>query len=254
MEERLYKAPLASPTNQSNYIMDVLPGYMLNKDAVDHVSNMKKLKAEDETSKTTKFTLNKLEPVLESSQKDQQQAGQQTAYDGLSASIKYSLGLASIMNKYNISTTSDIVDYKNNDIFIKTKKQQQQQHGQTNTLIFVNKKERERGGLQETDMLSELIRLNIKPTNYIMSKNIRLTNNETVTKVEEDEDPNDRLKHVVFKNSQVERKKRLFELMTDFEDLNYTQNILQPSLFEREEEDNKLVKKIESKDEKAGRS
>ena len=157
------------------------------------------------------------------------------------------------MNKYNISTTSDIADYKNNDIFIKTKKQQQQ-HGQTNTLIFVNKKERERGGLQETDMLSELIRLNIKPTNYIMSKNIRLTNNETVTKVEEDEDPNDRLKHVVFKNSQVERKKRLFELMTDFEDLNYTQNILQPSLFEREEEDNKLVKKIEGKDEKAGRS
>lgn len=75
MEERLYKAPLASPTNQSNYIMDVLPGYMLNKDAVDHVSNMKKSKAEDETSKTTKFTLNKLEPMQESSQKDQQQAG-----------------------------------------------------------------------------------------------------------------------------------------------------------------------------------
>lgn len=63
-----------------------------------------------------------------------------------------------------------------------------------------------------------------------------------------DED-NNRLKHIVFKNSQVERKKKLFEIMGDFENLSYTKDILQPSLFEREEEE-KPTKKKDAKDQK----
>lgn len=64
-------------------------------------------------------------------------------YDAFASSIKYSLGLASIMNKYNISSTNEMTDYKSTEVFIKTKKAKDQD--QANTLIFVNKRERAAG-------------------------------------------------------------------------------------------------------------
>ena len=64
-------------------------------------------------------------------------------YDSFASSIKYSLGLASIMNKYNISSTNEMSDYKSNEIFIKTKKASEADGG-TNTLIFVNKRDKDK--------------------------------------------------------------------------------------------------------------
>lgn len=65
------------------------------------------------------------------------------SYDAFASSIKYSLGLASIMNKYNISSTNEMAEYKSNDIFIKTKKANDVDGG-TNTLIFVNRKDKDK--------------------------------------------------------------------------------------------------------------
>jgi hypothetical protein len=36
--------------------------------------------------------------------------------------IQYSMGVANIMNKYNLSSTSDIKKYNNKNVSIKTKK------------------------------------------------------------------------------------------------------------------------------------
>lgn len=51
------------------------------------------------------------------------------------------------MNKYNMTSTNEIEDYKNNEIFIKTKKDEDNAQA-TNTLIFVNKKQQSKGKLE----------------------------------------------------------------------------------------------------------
>lgn len=51
IDNMLYKASLGSPQRQKNAIMDVLPDYMLNKEALHHAELMKR-KKEDKKSDT----------------------------------------------------------------------------------------------------------------------------------------------------------------------------------------------------------
>lgn len=143
LENKFYKEPIGSPERNENIIMDVLPDYMLNKAAYQHTEEIKQRK------------VSKQEQMLQSEadysgrhQGIEKSTAQPTDphYDAFASSIKYSLGLASIMNKYNISSTNEMTDYKNNDIFIKTKKADEHDQA-TNTLIFVNRKEKDHSKL-----------------------------------------------------------------------------------------------------------
>jgi len=299
MDEKLYKVPLASPTRQEHLVMDVLPDYMLNKEAMKHAEIIKNQKQEDKPIKEIEKKEDKDKQNLqELDGQSPNKGGPGGQYDAFAASIKYSLGLASIMNKYNIASTNDIADYKNNDIFIKTKKgqpllksqfppinsQQADKTGNvntssnqnqaqsklgtttqaiqderiTNTLIFVQKRDRELDNGDDKDLMSTLVSLNIKPTNYILSKHkIDLHNtgtgqskNENLPKINEQE----KHKYVAFKNTQVEGKKKLFEELIEFENVNYTNSILKSGLFEREEEETTGNKKKGQSDKKGDRS
>lgn len=68
-------------------------------------------------------------------------------------------------------------DLRNNNIYIKTKKHED---ATTNTLIFVQKKEAEEEGNVDRDMLSTLVGMNVKPTDYLLSKNVNLNFKENM--------------------------------------------------------------------------
>lgn len=94
---------------------------------------------------------------------------------------------------------------------------------------------------QEKDMLTTLVGLNIKPTAYIMSKELRL--NEELEKAANEgqaaefTDPtHDRLKLITQKNEIGERKRKLYELESHANPETYTKMLLVDDLFEKEEE------------------
>jgi murein L,D-transpeptidase YafK len=85
--------------------------------------------------------------------------------------IQYSMGVANIMNKYNLSSTSDIKKYKNKNVSIKTKKKRDAKGVYNETLIFVQKKEAKRTlefMKQKKEMLSSLATAEVQPTLFLL--------------------------------------------------------------------------------------
>ena len=114
-------------------------------------------------------------------------------YDAFAESIRHSLGLASIMNKYNLTSTSDIKEYKNKDICIKTqkidknepkmktikeaenenfkkKRTRMNQEADANTLIFVKKRNKVNRAVYEKDYMSEIVNRGMRPMDFLLSK------------------------------------------------------------------------------------
>lgn len=97
--------------------------------------------------------------------------------------IKYSMGLANIMNRYNMTTTHDIDKYNNKNISIKTQKKEDKVGAYNETLIFVQKQpKREEVNHTETkkskkidwsylknieEMLGPIVDADLQPTEYL---------------------------------------------------------------------------------------
>ena len=280
LESRVFNLPAASAHGNSEGLTNILPEYMLNPQAKQHENNLQ-LRYSEAPSIIQK-------PAVSGSQHENPTSSVGgTNYDGFSASIKYSLGLASIMNKYNIGSTNDIAEYKNNNIFIKTKKTgdeprrpsvaapstvtqkqngvklppidqkdklslastnpaqaQANSAGVTNTLIFVQKKEKLKSVYSdERDLLSTLVSLNIRPTQYFLSS-LDLQHLEGEQKPEAvAEDPNQRLKHVMLGTEKETKRKKLYQLVDLPETPEYARDLLDAAFAEREHEDAKGIKK-----------
>lgn len=108
-------------------------------------------------------------------------------------------------------------------------------------------------------MLSTLVLMNIKPTAYIMSKNMKIDEDMIGQHGEvnegEDIDPShQRMRQIAMKNEKSDAKRRLFDLDFVSHTETYTKSILVDELFEREEDqaaDN--LKRRDAKDQKAPR-
>ena len=115
---------------------------MWDKDGKEHLKkhlHYKKLRDKGgETSQDEKgeFTDDKSHTELQANDKTQMDLN----YDN----IQYSMGVANIMNKYNFSSTSDIKNYNNKNVSIKSKKKTDGKGVYNETLIFVQKKEAKR--------------------------------------------------------------------------------------------------------------
>jgi murein L,D-transpeptidase YafK len=75
------------------------------------------------------------------------------------------------MNKYNLSSTSDIKKYNNKNVSIKTKKKRDVKGVYNETLIFVQKKEAKRTlefMKQKKEMLSSLATAEVQPTLFLL--------------------------------------------------------------------------------------
>jgi hypothetical protein len=281
LESRVFNLPAASAHGNSEGLTKILPEYMLNPQAKQHETNLQQRYSELPLSQKQNNSLAHTENL------PPQVAG--TNYDGFSASIKYSLGLASIMNKYNIGSTNDIAEYKNNNIFIKTKKTNDEpkrplsgsnsivshksngirlppidgkeksispglnpalpqlnlaQAGVTNTLIFVQKKEKPKSiYMEDRDLLSTLISMNVRPTQYFLSS-VDLQHLEGEQKQEmAAEDPNQRLKHVMLGTDKEKKRKKLYQLADVPENPEYARDLLDAAFAEREHEEAKGIKK-----------
>ena len=106
-------------------------------------------------------------------------------------------------------------------------------------------------------MLSTLVSMNIKPTAYIMSKDINLNNDLEKLGANNQEfiaDPaQERLKLIALRNAASDKKKKLLEIEPVGYDQTYTKTILTKDIFEKEEEQD-TGKKREGKDKKDGGS
>lgn len=278
LESRVFNLPAASAHGNSEGLTNILPEYMLNPLAKQHEKDLQQRYSE--TGTILPKALNGAAP-----NENVTSALTGTNYDGFSASIKYSLGLASIMNKYNIGSTNDIAEYKNNNIFIKTKKNpdepkrppsasqsvapqkpngvklppiepkdrpsssikssqaQPNNPGATNTLIFVQKKEKPKSVYSdEKDLLSTLVSLNIRPTQYFLSS-IDVKELEGEQKPEKlAEDPNLRLKHVMLGADKEAKRKNLYQLIDPPQKAEYASDLLDHAFAEREPDEAKDLK------------
>lgn len=106
---------------------------------------------------------------------------------------------------------------------------------------------------QEKDMLSTLVSMNIRPTAYIMSKNINLLDEQEKGNAQDIiQDPNqERLKQIALKNAASEKKRRLFDIEPAAYDQTYTKTVLTKDIFEKEE-DPDVGKKKEKDRKEAG--
>ena len=240
IDEKLYKMVLDSPNHHEDIFKGVLPDYMLDREALDHAHMLTNKRKQQLTG-----LVKKVEGVPKQEEEPEKQGNPPEAVENAQVS-KYSKGLATAtaMNKYNIKTTNEIENYNIQDMFIKISATKDE-NKQANTLIFFNLKEKKEGPSPERDHLSNLISLKIKPTNYILSKEMKLTDNQ----LGEDEivnpksDPNERLNFLLSKNLKSEQRKKLMEVSEFREDCTYEKLILDPSLFEKNEDDGNVQKR-----------
>jgi hypothetical protein len=144
--------------------------------------------------------------------------------------IQYSMGVANIMNKYNLSSTSDIKKYNNKNVSIKTKKKRDGKGVYNETLIFVQKKEAKRTlefMKEQKEMLSSLATAGVQPTLYLLEdieqddvgEKIQFSNKTSKGKFNVDHDDN-----FLYKNAQSGKKmfKRDIFRLAEPSETNYT--------------------------------
>lgn len=154
---------------------------MWNQKAVDHLKKQQNRKQEQSEEFAPVI------PDIKSLTKPEQPKEKNEEYDAFAESIRHSLGLASIMNKYNLTQTSDMKEYKHKDICVKTqkikkdendptkggakkKKHRMGQDGENNTLVFVKKRNKLNRAVYEKDYMSEIVDRGMRPMDFLMSK------------------------------------------------------------------------------------
>ena len=140
------------------------------------------------------------------------------------------MGVANIMNKYNFSSTSDMKNYNNKNVSIKSKKKTDGKGVYNETLIFVQKKEAKRtlANLnRKKEMLSSLTTAEVQPTLFLLedieqvdvNDKIQFTKKTSKGKLNMDHDDN-----FLYKNAQGGKKafKRDVFRLTEPSETNYT--------------------------------
>lgn len=132
-----------SPKCHQNDIADALPDFMWDQKGKDHLQkhlDYKKLGKDSDDNESANVSKN-FDQNLKDNKED----------DPNEKNVKQSMGLANIMNKYNMTTTNDIKRYGNKNISIKTKKKADEMGEYNETLIFVQKINKNPNGVSETD-------------------------------------------------------------------------------------------------------
>lgn len=103
-------------------------------------------------------------------------------------------------------------------------------------------------------MLSTLVSMNIKPTAYIMSKDLKLDDDMIRQHADanegEDIDPShQRLRQIAMKNNRSDARRRIFDIDYGSHNETYTRSILVDDLFEKDEDHaNDNLKRRDGKD------
>ena len=222
---------------------------MWDKEGKDHLQkqiNSKKLKEEGEED---------LEPGKEQEMRDDggMKNEEDDQFDQNYENIKYSMGLANIMNRYNMTTTHDIDKYNNKNISIKTQKKEDKVGAYNETLIFVQKQpKREEVNHTETkkskkidwsylknieEMLGPIVDADLQPTEYLQNDvyTEKGENEKTAVKkrIDNKNSNTDCDQHFRYKNSQNEErafKKKEYQLVASIQP-NYTDYLLTNDIF-----------------------
>lgn len=163
-----------SPKCNQNDIGEALPDFMWDQKGKEHLQkhlDFKKIPENQEHIPTLSSCERARENLVQTSDNESEYQNAEN--------IKQSMGLANIMNKYDMKTTSELKSYANKNVSIKTKKKEDGLGEYNETLIFVQRKYKTAKKVDSDDDKKKAMENVKKHVNY--AKMLRLKKKKKMT-------------------------------------------------------------------------